>query len=168
MDPITIAMGLAQFVPWIVGLIAGPKAEDAAGKIVEAARQVTGKPTGDEALAALKADPALVLQYQQAMGAQRGDLEKAYLADRQDARRTMAQLAGVGSALSWGAAIVSTLIILCTGGVAYMVFFKPLPKEQGDLAYLLVGQVLAMAQSVVAFWLGSSMSSVQKTELLKR
>jgi len=85
-DPISVAMGLAQFAPAIIKWVSGSdKAAEAAGKVVEIAQQVTGKPA-DEAVAALAADPALVIQFRQAVMAQEADLDKAFLADRKDAR----------------------------------------------------------------------------------
>ena len=67
MDPISIALGLSQFVPSIVRWIGGDKAGDVAQQVVNVARGVTGANDGDSALAALKANPQLALQYQQQM-----------------------------------------------------------------------------------------------------
>ncbi|BAE53087.1 holin family protein [Paramagnetospirillum magneticum] len=69
MDPITIALGLAQFVPGLIRWIGGDDAEKAAkvaDQVVGVARSVTGRPDGQDALTAIKADPALALQMQQA------------------------------------------------------------------------------------------------------
>lgn len=69
MDPITIALGLAQFAPGIIRWITGDdnsKVASAADKIVGVAKSVTGKDSGEAALAAIQADPALALQFQQA------------------------------------------------------------------------------------------------------
>ena len=88
MDPITIAMGLAQFAPGVIKWLTGSdKAALVADKVVDVAKVVTGKGTPEEALQALQADPALVLQFQQSMAALEADLDRAYLADRQDARK---------------------------------------------------------------------------------
>jgi hypothetical protein len=89
MDPITIAMGLAQFVPQIVKWIAGDKAGTVASKVIAVAQQVTGAPTGDAALAALKADPNLVLQYREAVLAQEDDFEKLAVQNAADVNKTM-------------------------------------------------------------------------------
>lgn len=89
MDPITIAMGLSQFVPQIVKWIAGDKAGTVAAKVVAIAQQVTGQPTGDAALAALKADPNLVLQYREAVLAQEVDFEKLAVQNAEDINKTM-------------------------------------------------------------------------------
>lgn len=69
MDPITIALGLAQFVPGLIRWIGGDDAEKAAkvaDQVVGVAKVVTGKDDGGDALAAVQADPALALQLQQA------------------------------------------------------------------------------------------------------
>jgi hypothetical protein len=68
MDPISIALGLAQFVPSAIRFFSGDdtsKAAAAADKLIGVAKTVTGMDSGDEALAAIKADPALALQLQQ-------------------------------------------------------------------------------------------------------
>lgn len=66
MDPVTIAMGLATFVPDIVKWVSGSdKAADAAQKVVDIAQKVTGTSSGEEALEAVKANPTLALQLQQ-------------------------------------------------------------------------------------------------------
>jgi hypothetical protein len=69
MDPISIALGLAQFIPGLIRWISGDdqsKAAQVADQVVGVAKQVTGKSEADQALAAIKADPALALQLQQA------------------------------------------------------------------------------------------------------
>jgi hypothetical protein len=87
MDPVSIAFGLAQYAPSIVKWISGSdKAEAAAETVINIAKTVTGRDTGEAALNAITADPALVLQFRQSVLTQEADLDKAYLADRQDAR----------------------------------------------------------------------------------
>lgn len=97
MDPITIALGLAQFVPSIVKWVAGDKAGEAAQTVVNVAQAVTGKATGPEALEAIKADAEAARAFQERMGALSVELDKLYLADRQDARKTEVALANAGA-----------------------------------------------------------------------
>lgn len=90
MDPITIAMGLAQFVPQLTKWITGSdKAEALAAKAVEVAQVVTGKGTGAEALESLRGDPALVLQFRQAVLAQQLEFERLAVANAADVNKTM-------------------------------------------------------------------------------
>lgn len=95
MDPITIAMGLAQFVPQLTRWITGSdKAGAVAQKAVDIAQAVTGAPTGDAALAAIKADPALVLQYRQAVLAQEVTFQQLAVQNAADVNKTMQAEAG--------------------------------------------------------------------------
>lgn len=168
MDPISIALGLAQLVPMVAGWVAGPKAKDNAQKVVDIASSVVPNTPPDKLAEALKANPDKLLEFQKAVAEQNNAVIAAVLADIQDARGTMTKLAGMGSSLAWGAAIVSMLVIAANVLATYLVFTTTVPKGQGDLAYLIVGQLLGMGSTVVAFWLGSSMSSVQKTDMLRR
>jgi hypothetical protein len=89
MDPITIAMGLSQFVPQIVKWIAGPKAGSVAQKVIDVAQQVTGQSTGDAALKALQADPSLVLQYRKAILDQEVALDQLAVQAAGEVNKTM-------------------------------------------------------------------------------
>lgn len=69
MDPISIALGLSQVVPGLIRWISGDdqsKAAKVADQVVSVAKAVTGRESGEDALAAVRADPALALQLQQA------------------------------------------------------------------------------------------------------
>lgn len=89
MDPITIAMGLSQFVPQIVKWIAGDKAATVAQKAVDIAKAVTGKSTGDDALASLQANPDLVLKYREAVLDQQTTFETLAEKNAQEINQTM-------------------------------------------------------------------------------
>jgi hypothetical protein len=90
MDPIMIAMGLAQFAPSLVKWISGSdKAADAAQKAIDIAKVVTGQPTGDAALTALRADPNLVLKYRQAVLDQEVEFQRLAVASAGDINKTM-------------------------------------------------------------------------------
>lgn len=59
-----IAIELAtRFLPGIIGMLKGDKAEAAAKQVIDIAKGVTGKATAEEARDALIADPALAHQY---------------------------------------------------------------------------------------------------------
>jgi hypothetical protein len=81
-------MGLAQFVPQIVKWIGGDKAGTVAQKVVDVAQQVTGKPA-DQVVAALQADPNLVLQYRKAMLDQEVTFEQLAVQNATDINKTM-------------------------------------------------------------------------------
>lgn len=65
MESISIALGLAQFVPGLTRLLMGDKAGDVAQKVVNVATTVTGATSHEEALAQIKQYPELQLKLQQ-------------------------------------------------------------------------------------------------------
>lgn len=89
MPLIPIALSLAgEFAPAIIKYFTNSDtAADVAGQVVDIAKTVTGTDTPDAAMAALRADPTLALQFQTAVMLNDADLDKAYLADRQSARK---------------------------------------------------------------------------------
>jgi len=168
MDPITIALGLAQLVPMVAGWIAGPKAKENAEKVVDIAANLVPNTPQDKLAEALKADPDKLLEFQKAVAAENTAVISAVLADIQDARKTMVTLAGAGSKLAWGAAIVSVAVVAANIAMGYYIFTDSIPPGNKDLAMLYAGSLLAALGGVIAFWTGSSYGSVQKTDLLRR
>jgi len=67
MDPISIALGIAQFVPGIARWLGGDKAGDVADKVIGVARQVTGVENPQQALERLRTQAELQVKLQQAM-----------------------------------------------------------------------------------------------------
>lgn len=91
MDPISIAMGLAQFVPQITNWLTGgnEKAEAVAQKAVDIAKTITGKSTGDEALSAMQADSALAIRYKTAVLAEEAEFARLSVENAADINETM-------------------------------------------------------------------------------
>lgn len=168
MDPITIAMGLAQFAPQVLKWITGSdKAADAAGAVVEIAQQVTGKGSGDEAFQALKADPALVLQFRQAIAAQEADLDKAYLADIQNARSRDVDLHKSGYRNTRADVMVLLDVIgLIACLVVIAMFRAQLPGEVVGLLTAIAANFGACLRDAHQFEFGSSRSSREKDATL--
>ncbi len=169
MDPLTLAMGLAQFAPQIVRWLSGSdKAADAAQRVVEVAQAVTGK-AGPEAVQALQAEPGLVLQFRQAITNIEAELDKAYLADRQDARHRDVALAQAGRRN------VRADVMVALDAVGLVVCLLVLAIYRRELA----GEVIALISTIASifglclrdahqFEFGSSRGSQEKTELLAR
>lgn len=167
MDPITIAMGLAQFAPQIIRWVTGSdKAADAAGKVVEIAQAVTGKQDGPAALEAIQADPALAVQFREKVMANEADLDKAYLADRQNARGRDVALAQAGR-YNWRADI---LAVLAVGGLVLCVYFiardAGLPERAVNAIMFVAGVLASAVRDVYGFEFGSSRSSRNKDETI--
>jgi hypothetical protein len=61
-----------------------------------------------------------------------------------------------------GAIVVSALVLGAFGAVSVMLFLHTIPTESKDIANVMFGYLGGMATSVVAFWVGSSLSSQRK------
>lgn len=167
LDPITVAMGLAQFAPTVVRWLSGSdKAEQVAQQVVAVAETVTGR-TGAEAVQALQADPGLVLQFRQALAGMELEMERAYLADRQDARgRDVAYVQA-------GRRNVRADVMVALDALGLIVCLVVLALYSDRLA----GEAIALISTVASifglclrdahqFEFGSSRGSAEKTELL--
>jgi hypothetical protein len=166
MDPITIAMGLAQFAPQVIRWVTGSdKAEQAAGKVLEIAQAVTGK-QGPDALEAIKMDPAMAMQFRQAVMASEADLDKAFLGDRQDARKRDVALAQAGR-YNWRADI---LAVLSVGGLVVCMWFiakdSDMPERAVNAIMFVAGVLAAAVRDVYSFEFGSSRGSKEKDEII--
>lgn len=171
MDPITIAMALAQFAPGIIKFITGSdKAEAAATAVVDIAKQVTGQESGDAALHAIQADPTLAMEYRKAVLAQEADMTRAYLADVSDARAQTVALAAAGSGIAWGAPVVSTLIVLGYFFCIYRLFVvqADLPANAFQLLNVMFGALSLAFGQVCNYWLGSSAGSKRAGDAVRK
>jgi hypothetical protein len=162
MDPISIAFSLAQFAPQIIKWITGSdKAADAAGAVVNIAETVTGR-KGADALDALKADPALVLQFRQSVIAQEAELDKAYLADRADARKRDAVFINAGTR-NYRADFMFLLAVAMIAGLVWLVWKDPSINEyMKGIFTLVLGRFLGYLDNIYNFEFGSTRTSKAK------
>ena len=63
---------------------------------------------------------------------------------------------------------IAILVIAGAFSLVYSIFTQVIPKENNDLAYIALGYVFAMAQTVIAYYFGSSKSSSDKTNLMAK
>jgi hypothetical protein len=159
MDPITIALGLASIAPTIIKWITGSdKAEDVANQVVGLAKTVAGKDDGAAALAAIKADPALVMQFQQAwmaheLGLYQEETKRLDLINQtmraesgsNDAYvRRMRPTFGYTLAASWGALMLA---------ITYRVIFNPAGLDQMIDSVAKLAPMWEVALSVLGVYL---------------
>ncbi len=167
MDPISIALGLAQFVPAITRWLGGDTAGDVAQQVVNTAETVTGK-TGQAALDTIAADSAAQLAFKQAMGAQAEDLEKAYLADRASARTRDVSLAQAGRR-NTRADILAYAAIGGLISLIWVLLVHPIAEGPArDILLILSGALVAIVKDVYGFEFGSSRGSEAKTEQISQ
>lgn len=167
MDPISIAMALAQFAPGIIKWVTGSdKAQEAAQKVVEVAQAATGTMTGQDALQKLQASPEAVLAFRQALAAQEADLDKAYLADRQSARAMAVDLAKAGQRdiKPWMIAADTLGLVSCV--VAIVHFHGVLPPGVETLLTTIATIFGLCLRDAHQFEFGSSRGSQEKSDQL--
>jgi hypothetical protein len=144
MPLIPIALSLAgQFAPAIIKYFTNSDTAAAvAGQVVDIAKTVTGTDTPEAAVAALQADPALAMQFQTAVMANETDLEKAYLADRQDARARDVKLAEAGRRNVRADVMVVMDVVGLVACLVVLAFFR------GDMP----GEVVALLSSIASIF----------------
>ncbi|MFN4018038.1 MAG: hypothetical protein ACK4JB_22055 [Reyranella sp.] len=170
MPLIPLLLGLA---PTVAEWILGDKTGKAVGKVTQVAQDILGTGDADQIERAVAADPNLALQFKQAViqaAAEEKRMEldalKAQLADVASARNQTVELAKAGSAIAWGAPLVSVIITVGFFVMLYLVINREIPESSQRLADILLGSLGASFVSVVSYWVGSSAGSAQKTAAL--
>jgi len=169
MPLIPIAMALAQFAPGIIKLLTGSeKAEEVASQVVGIAQTVTCTTEPEEALAAIKADPNKVLEFQQAMSAQQVDLEKAYLADVADARHRDVELAQAGFRNHRANILAAAALSLVVGCLVVVVWQSDANDFVKATITLILGRALGWVQQLFSFEFGSTRSNKAKDDTINK
>lgn len=166
MDPIiTAALALAQFAPSIMRYFGlGDKPAAVAEKVIDIAKVVTGAPSPEAALQALRDNAQLAQQFNLAVLAADTDLEKAALADRQDARSRdieVRKLSG-GTNARADVMIVGVVIGLLACLLVLCVFRKEIPGEAVGIISTIAGIFGACLRDAFQFEFGSSRSNRDK------
>ena len=171
---IPLALSVApELAKWLFG----GSAEKTTAAVAAVVQTVTGTSEADMAQAAIARDPKVAADLRMALariaaeaeaGARQADLAalQAQLADVAGARSQTVALVAAHSAVAWGAPIVSFVVLVVFGGLAYMIVTKQLPA--GDAPILIAGGLLTMAKDAVAYWLGSSAGSKDKDETIRQ
>ncbi|MDK2909651.1 MAG: hypothetical protein PWR20_1218 [Bacteroidales bacterium] len=94
---------------------------------------------------------------------------KAYLADVANAREMNVNIQQSSNA-SWLAKNVSFLIdlviVVCTIILVLLLYYKPIPDGNREIAYAVLGVLLTGLSTVLNFYRGSSKGSVDKNDIL--
>ena len=162
---------VASLAPGLIKHMAGDKAGAIAGEVVAAVTRVAGSDDPAKVDLAL-ADPARAAELRIELARIESSAEterlRLVLADVAGARDQTVDLARAGSPIAWGAPVVSALVLVAFGFALYGIVAREIPEGSRELALLLLGGLLGMAQAVVAYWVGSSAGSARKDEALRR
>lgn len=142
------------------------------GKVVPEVLEVAGNLTGIEALERAgdiirgksemsEADKEIMLSQIEAAK----EVEIARLADLDSARRREVELAKTGRT-DWMMKLVGVVILALLITSVITVFFFDLSNK--DMAHFILGEIFGFGGSMVFFYFGSSKSSQDKTELMRR
>ena len=170
MDPVTIAMGLAQFAPAVIRWITGSKdAEAVARDVVGVAQAVTGASSPQEALQKIQSDQAAQLAFREKLMEREADLDKAYLADVQSARARDVELRKAGdSNRRADVMVIGAVVGLISCLLVLIVFRKDIPGEAVGIISTVAGIFGACLKDAYAFEFGSSRGSKDKDALMAR
>lgn len=161
---------VATLAPGLIKYLAGDKAGAVAGQVAAAIRTVAKSDDVVDVELAL-ADPARAAELRLELARIEAEQERAILAatlaDVAGARGQTVALAKAGSPIAWGAPAVSVVVLLAFGAALYAVVAQEIPEGSRDMALLLLGGLLGMAQAVVAYWVGSSAGSARKDQALR-
>lgn len=138
--PLAISLA-AKFGPSLIGKLAGDKAEETAGKVVEIAQAVTGKDDPSEAATAINANPEIALKFQEGLRSFElavyqedtkrlntiNETFRAELTSTDKYNSRWRATFGYSVAFSWTLMFVMVMI-------AFMVAFFKSPERIGDVA----------------------------------
>lgn len=167
---IPIAISLAkEFLPSLVGKIAGDKSGGVAQKVLDGAGelvgvQVDGVTTADMVSKAIRQNPELAMQFQQRMAEIDAAELEAYLADRQSARARDVALANAGRMNVRADMMVIAAFVAVTVIAVFLITSEMI--AEGVLAFLTTigGMLMKNISTAFDFEFGSSRSSKGKTE----
>ncbi len=169
MEPISLIMSLAQFAPSIMRFFgAGEKPAGVVEQVIGIAQNITGTKSGPEALEALRKNGELAQQFNLAVLAADGELEKAVLADRQSARARDIEVrkltGGKNDTAKW--MIIGDLVGLLACLVALIFFKKDMPAEVASLLNVIAAGLVLCLRDAHQFEFGSSRGSKEKDAAL--
>lgn len=157
------AMGLAEFAPSIMRWLSGDTPQKVAQDVVERAKRVTKTNDVTQAIAALRADPDMLIEFQKSILHYEAELELAFLADRQTARNRDIEFIKTGKRNTRGDVMVLSAalgLIFCLLVLAY--FSHDLPGEAVGILSTIAGIFGSCLKDAYAFEFGSSRGSKDK------
>lgn len=168
MDPISIALALAQFAPTVMRYFgAGNASVDVAEKVVDIAQTVSGAKSPEDALQAMRANAEMAQQFNLAVLAADKDLEQAYLADRQDARKRDIAFINAGRVNKRADLMVLFDVVgLIACLVVLSLFRKEIPGEVVGLLSTIAGIFGLCLRDAHQFEFGTSRGSRDKDETI--
>lgn len=154
---IAILSGLAQFAPVLTRWLgAGDSIQTIADKASEVAQIVTGTADPESAMAALKADPNLVLQYQAMLAQQEKDFEALYVSDKNSARVRDAEFLKAGTRNYRADFLVGITVIIVALILAVVILEPNLNEFAKGVITTILGVFLNQLTNIFSFEFGTT------------
>lgn len=161
---------LRTVAPWIGTAMGGPlggmaveAAANAMGlsdKTVDAVKQAISGATPEQMLALKNADKDFALRMQELGFKHEADMEALITSDRKDARAMQV------ATRSWVPAILTCVLLAAFNAALAALFYLAVPDGNRDIVVYMIGQLSGFAASAVAYWLGTTRNSQNKTDML--
>ena len=161
---------LRAVAPWIGTAMGGPlggmaveAAANAMGlsdKTVDAVKQAISGATPEQMLALKNADKDFALRMQELGFKHEADMEALITSDRKDARAMQV------ATRSWVPAILTCVLLAAFNAALAALFYLAVPDGNRDIVVYMIGQLSGFAASAVAYWLGTTRNSQNKTDML--
>lgn len=163
LDAISTALSLAQFVPTVGKWLFGENKAAAAEKLIEIAKEVTGKPSDKSALATLAQRPELLLEFQKTVMRWERDLEETVALDRRSARERDKAFVESGRKNIRGDVMVVAAALGLVSCLLLLAFFRgKMPGEAVGIISTVAGIFGSCLKDAYAFEFGSSRGSRDK------
>ena len=172
MAPLLISGAIAlakEFLPSLVGKVAGDTSGAVASKVIDIAATLTGAPIKtaddfDSVAQIFRASPELGMQFQTRMAELELEETKAFLGDRQDARNRDIELAKSGKANVRADVMVVAAFVAIIVIAVFLIMKNKI--DPGVMAFLttLGGMLMKNISTAFDFEFGSSRSSKGKSE----
>ena len=161
------AAALSEFAPLIGRWINGEEGAKTAHKVVNIAHAVTGENENHKILQALKADPQVLIQFQQGILKMDQEMEMGEHKDRESARLRDIALANAGrSNLRADIMVVAAAMGLVSCLVTITLYRSALPGEAVGIISTVAGIFGSCLKDAYAFEFGSSRGSKLKDNRL--
>ena len=163
---VPIALALAQYAPQLMRYFGAGEASTAvAEKVVGVAQAITGTETPQQALERMRDDAAAQFQFRARMLELDAELERDYLADRQDARRRDVALAQLGQRIYRADVMVALDAVGLVACLVVLAFYRQnLPPEAVTLISTIAGIFGLCLRDAHQYEFGSSRGSAMKSQ----
>ncbi len=164
---IPIALALAQMAPSLLRYFGvGESSVGVAEKVIDIAAIATGTKNPEEMVAVLKNNQEALLKFQTLVLEKDSELEKAYLSDRQDARKRDASFLAAGTRNYRADAMVGSAYIIVALIVVGIWNNTEMSEFMKSTLTLLLGRLLGYIDQAFQFEFGTTRTSRTKDDTI--